>query len=123
VADARKRILVAEDDPAIRTMLERVLRAEFEVTLVTDGRQALTLAQASPPHLLILDVMMPGIDGFEVALRARAIPTLKRVPIIFLTAKDAPMDVIRGIQHGAKHYITKPFKVDDVLRKVRKAIA
>ena len=119
----KKRILVAEDDPSISTLLERVLRSEFEVTVVTNGKQALSLAQTSPPDLLLLDVMMPGLDGLEVAKRARAMPNLKRIPIIFITAKDGSMDVIRGIQHGARHYITKPFKIDDLLQKVRKAIA
>jgi DNA-binding response OmpR family regulator len=123
VADVRKRILVAEDDPTISTMLERVLRAEFDVTVTADGQHALAAAQQLTPHLMLLDVMMPGLDGLEVARRARELPNLKRVPIIFLTAKSAPLDVVRGIQHGAKHYIIKPFKIDDVLEKVRKAVS
>jgi DNA-binding response OmpR family regulator len=58
-----------------------------------------------------------------VARRVRKVPGLKRMPIVFLTAKDSPLDVIQGIQHGARHYITKPFKIDDLLQKVRKALA
>lgn len=119
----RKRILVAEDDATIRSILERVLSAEFDLTVVSDGNAAWSKARESPPHLLLLDVMMPGLDGLEVARRARAVPALKRVPIIFLTAKDRSIDVIQGIQHGARHYITKPFKIDDLLQKIRKAIA
>lgn len=122
MTDTKKRILVAEDDPSIRTMLERVLSAEFDVTVVVDGNQAWQLARESPPDLLLLDVMMPGLDGLEVARRVRAVPALKRIPIIFLTAKDRSIDVIHGIQHGARHYVTKPFKIDDLLQKIRKAV-
>jgi DNA-binding response OmpR family regulator len=123
VADTRKRILVAEDDPSISSLLERVLRAEFDVTVVADGRLALETVENTQPDLLLLDVMMPGLDGLEVARRVRKVPGLKRMPIVFLTAKDSPLDVIQGIQHGARHYITKPFKIDDLLQKVRKALA
>lgn len=122
MAETRKRILVAEDDPSISAMLQRVLSAEYDVTVVANGALALSTAEDHPPNLMLLDVMMPGLDGLEVARRAREIPALKRIPIIFLTAKSGPLDVIRGIQHGARHYITKPFKIDEVLQKVRKAI-
>ena len=119
----RKRILVAEDDPAIGTILKKVLAKEYDVTIVNDGHSAVVAAAAQPPpDLLLLDVMMPGLDGIAVAAQVRTIPTLKSVPIIFLTAKGGPSDVIRGIQHGARHYITKPFKIDDVLAKVKKAL-
>jgi DNA-binding response OmpR family regulator len=119
----RKRILVAEDDAAIATILKKVLSKDYDVTLVNDGQSAVAAAAAQPaPDLLLLDVMMPGLDGISVATQVRALPGLKSAPIIFLTAKGAPGDVIRGIQHGARHYITKPFKIDDLLAKVKKAL-
>jgi DNA-binding response OmpR family regulator len=119
----RKRILVAEDDPAIATILKKVLATDYDVTLVHDGDSAVAAANMQPsPDLLLLDVMMPGLDGIAVAAEVRKIPALKAVPIFFLTAKGAPSDVIRGIQHGARHYITKPFKIDDLLAKVKKAL-
>jgi DNA-binding response OmpR family regulator len=120
---AKKRILIAEDDPAIAVMLTRILRQEYEVVHVADGPSALARAAAEPrPDLLLLDIMMPGLDGLDVARRVRLHPELKKIPIIFLTAKSAPTDVIKGIQHGARSYITKPFKLDEVLSKVKKAL-
>lgn len=112
---------MAEDDPDIARLLQRVLGAHCEVLLAANGHQALGLA-AQKPHLLILDVMMPGLDGLAVARQIRELPGMKAVPIIFLTAKDSPQDVIRGIQSGARHYITKPFKIDDLVAKVKKIL-
>jgi DNA-binding response OmpR family regulator len=119
----RKRIIIAEDDPAIATMLEKMLSKAYDITVARDGHQAIAMAVTPPrPSLLLLDVMMPGIDGHGVAAELRKMPELKAVPIIFLTAKTAPTDVIKGIQSGARHYITKPFKIDDVLAKVKKVL-
>lgn len=122
-AAPRKRILIAEDDPAIATMLIRVLGRHYEVEHAATGKAALSRAGSPPPpHLILLDVMMPDLDGFSVASGVRGIPHLKQVPIIFLTARTGPMDVIKGIQTGARHYIQKPFSIDDVLSKVKKTI-
>jgi DNA-binding response OmpR family regulator len=119
----RKRIVVAEDDPAIAGMLQKVLAQHYDVALARDGHQAIALASSPPkPSLLLLDVMMPGIDGHGVATELRKNPELKAVPIIFLTAKTGATDVIKGIQSGARHYITKPFKLEDVLAKVKKVL-
>jgi two-component system, OmpR family, response regulator len=119
--DATKTILVAEDDPAIASLLLRILGAEWSVTRVADGLEAVArLCEEPLPRLVMLDVMMPGADGFEVAKALRDIPGGARVPIIFITALDRPMDLIKGIQHGAKHYVTKPFQASDLLAKVRK---
>lgn len=119
----RKCVLVAEDDRTIATLLSRVLGREYDVVLAEDGLAAIAKASADPrPDLVLLDVMMPGIDGFTVAKRLRLIPELKRVPIIFITARDAPQDMVKGIQLGARSYITKPFKLDEVLAKVKKAL-
>lgn len=119
----RRRIVVAEDDPAIATMLQKVLSQHYDVVLAKDGHQAIALAMTPPkPSLLMLDVMMPGLDGHGVATEVRKSPELKSVPIIFLTAKSSATDVIKGIQSGARHYITKPFKIDDVLAKVKKVL-
>src|SRR5690606_20810056 len=119
---SKKRVLVADDDPSISRLLERVLAREFDVVTSSDGTGALSLAQSVKPQLMIFDVMMPGLDGFQLATKIRAIPELKNVPIIFLTARDGPLDTIKGIQAGARHYITKPFKIDDLLSKVKKIL-
>jgi DNA-binding response OmpR family regulator len=119
----RKRIVIAEDDPAIATMLEKLLAPHYDVSVARDGHAALAQAARPPrPALLLLDVMMPGLDGLSVAAAVRQNAALKGVPIIFLTAKGAASDVIKGIQSGARHYITKPFKIDDVLTKVKKTL-
>jgi len=115
--------VIAEDDPSIATMLEKVLAPLYDVAIAHDGKSALALAAKPPrPALLLLDVMMPGLDGLGVAAEIRKNNELKSVPIIFLTAKGGATDVIKGIQSGARHYITKPFKIDDVLAKVKKAL-
>jgi putative two-component system response regulator len=119
----RRRIVIAEDDPAIAAMLEKVLAPLYDVSLAHDGKTALLLAGEAPrPALLILDIMMPGLDGLGVAAEVRKSVELKSVPIIFLTAKSGATDVIKGIQSGARHYITKPFKIDDVIAKVKKVV-
>jgi DNA-binding response OmpR family regulator len=115
--------VIAEDDPAIAAMLQKVLSVHYDVTVAHDGKSALVLALTPPrPSLLMLDVMMPGMDGLTVAAEVKKSPELKGTPIIFLTAKTGATDVIKGIQSGARHYITKPFKIDDVLAKVKKAL-
>lgn len=120
---SRRRILIAEDDPAIAALLQKVLSAHYDVSVVHDGKAALASALTPPkPSLLMLDVMMPGLDGLAVAAEVKKSPELKAIPIIFLTAKSGATDVIKGIQSGARHYITKPFKIDDVLAKVKKAL-
>ena len=119
----KKRILIAEDDREIATLLERLLNTEYEVVVTRDGAGAIAAANAQTSlDLLLLDVMMPGIDGVTVAQTVRGLAAHKKVPIIFITAKDGPMDVVRGIQAGARAYITKPFKLPDVLAKVKKAM-
>ena len=118
----KKRILVAEDDESIATMLVRILSVRYEVHRAQDGKQALALADRIRPNLILLDVMMPGLDGYATAQQIRLIPTLKNVSIIFLTAKGGAMDVVKGIQSGARFYVTKPFKMDDLLAKVKKAL-
>ena len=119
---AKKRILIAEDDDAIGSMLAKILEAKYEVHRCSSGTEALAIADRVRPHLALLDVMMPGLDGYATAQRMKLLPGLKNVAIVFLTAKSGPMDVVKGIQSGARFYISKPFKMDELLAKVRKAL-
>jgi len=122
-AEKKKRILVAEDDPSISSMIAKVLSQHYDVIVANDGKAALARAkEVPPPDLLLLDVMMPGLDGHGVAAAVRQLPGLKAIPIIFLTAKTGPAEVIKGIQSGARHYLTKPFKIDDLLLRVKKVL-
>jgi two-component system, OmpR family, response regulator MprA len=111
------RILVADDDPQIRDFLKRGLAYEgYTVDMAEDGQQTLDLALANPPDLAILDVMMPGLDGLEVARRLRA---GSEVPILLLTARGATTDKVAGLDAGADDYLVKPFALDELLARVR----
>ncbi len=118
-----KIIMVVEDDAAIRDMLVRSLGTNYCVYESSDGQVALdNLARMKPPDLIIMDVMMPRMDGWTLASKVKAESRLKNVPLIFLTGRDSPKDVVQGINAGARHYLTKPFKIQTLLEKVGKAI-
>nr|WP_209445533.1 response regulator transcription factor [Streptomyces roseochromogenus] len=111
-------VLLAEDDRAIRHALERALTLEgYEVTAVADGVEALAQAHTTPPDVLVLDVMMPGIDGLQVCrvLRAEG----DRTPILMLTALVETADRIAGLDAGADDYVVKPFDVEEVFARLR----
>jgi len=117
-AAAATRVLVVDDEPAIAQLLATALRYEgFDVTVAANGRQALECARAIAPALILLDVMLPDLDGFDVArqLAERG----ERVPIIFVTARDSPTDAVRGLTLGGDDYVTKPFSLDEVVARVR----
>ncbi|HEX8004169.1 MAG TPA: response regulator transcription factor [Mycobacteriales bacterium] len=112
------RLLVVDDEPNIRELLSASLRyAGFEVATAADGQQALTAARASRPDLLVLDVMMPGVDGFEVVRRLRAEGV--RCPVLFLTARDSTEDKVTGLTLGGDDYVTKPFSLEEVVARIR----
>lgn len=112
-----QRILVIDDDPAITSLLKRGLAYEgFSVEVAKSGEAGLTLARQFPPDLVILDIMMPGLDGYEVLQRLRAGDS--RLPVIFLTARDATSDQVLGLEAGADDYITKPFTFEVLLARV-----
>ena len=120
----RRRILVVEDDESVRTLLARQLGTEYEVQQAADAQQALQVLGAMKPlpDLIICDVMMPGMTGVQFAKQLKGTNDYKTVPIIFLTARTGALDVIEGINAGARHYITKPFNMKDLLDKVAKAM-
>jgi DNA-binding response OmpR family regulator len=117
----KKRILVIEDDDSVSQLLLRALEFSYEVELIRDGiRAARRLDHEPVAHVMICDIMLPGMDGLQIARKAKTSKIWSQVPIIFLTAKTTPLDVIQGIQAGARHYLTKPFKLKDLLDKVAK---
>jgi DNA-binding response OmpR family regulator len=111
-------VLVVEDDSRMAELLRQGLAEEgFAVTISGNGTEALSMAQASPFDVIVLDVMLPGIDGFTVARRLRE--ARNRTPILMLTARDADRDVITGLNLGADDYLTKPFSFEVLLARIR----
>ncbi len=111
------RILVVEDEDRIRQFLQRGLSYEgYRVDVAEDGQTGLDIARDNPPDLVLLDVMLPGIDGIEVCRRLRAVGD---VPILMLTAKEAIEDRVAGLDAGADDYLVKPFAFDELLARIR----
>lgn len=116
-ARLRHRLLVVEDEPSIRTLLESTLRLTgYEVSGAETGQAALAAAERLRPHLLLLDVMLPDLDGFEVTRRLRAAGN--DVPVLFLTARTALDDRLQGLGAGGDDYVTKPFHIEEVLLRI-----
>ncbi|GAA2636887.1 response regulator transcription factor [Paractinoplanes durhamensis] len=112
------RVLVVDDEPNISALLSATLRlVEFDVRVVDSGHRALVAVEEFEPDLVVLDVMLPDLDGFDVAKRLRA--TGSRVPVLFLTARDAVEDRISGLSAGADDYVTKPFSLEEVVLRIR----
>jgi two-component system response regulator MprA len=115
--EAKMRILVVDDDPEIVSFVRRGLAYEgYTVVTAADGKEALTKAHDKEPDLIILDIMMPGIDGIEVAKRLRQGGD---VPILMLTAKGTVADKVTGLESGADDYLVKPFAFDELLARVK----
>ncbi len=114
------RILVAEDDPDIASLLAHYLqKAGFTPDLVTSGSEVVSRIRRSPPDLLLLDLMLPGLDGLEVCRAVRADQNTAAIPIIMITAKGEESDRIVGLELGADDYVTKPFSPGEVVARVR----
>lgn len=112
-----RRILVVDDEDNLRTMLCAALRyAGYEVTEARDGREGLAAVKEHRPDLIVLDVMMPGLDGFAVTRRLREAGD--RTPIIFLTARDSAADKVEGLTLGGDDYLEKPFNLDELVARV-----
>ena len=121
--DVRSKILVVDDEPEAVELLEFNLKqAGFEVISAEDGAEALKKARSALPSLIVLDLMLPEIDGLEVCKMLRRDPLTTRIPIIMLTAKAAEMDRIVGLELGAEDYITKPFSPRELVLRVKKAL-
>jgi two-component system OmpR family response regulator len=115
---AQARVLVVDDEPNIVDVIAMALRYEgFEVDAAGTGAEALAKVRDTRPHVLLLDVMLPDMEGFEVARRLGA--ERARVPIIFLTARDATEDRVRGLTVGGDDYVTKPFSLEELVARVR----
>jgi len=118
MTDDALRVLAVDDEESITDLLGMALRYEgFDVQVAHSGRQALRAVTDRRPHLLILDVMLPDLDGFEIAKRLAS--RGDKVPILFLTARDATEDKVRGLTLGGDDYLTKPFSLEELVARVR----
>jgi DNA-binding response OmpR family regulator len=117
VVDTERAIVVVEDDPNIADLIDAYLReAGFRVLLAADGERGLDLVTQHRPVLAVLDVGLPGIDGFEVCRRIRATSS---VPVVFLTARDGEIDRVLGLELGADDYVVKPFSPRELVARVK----
>ena len=116
----KPRILVADDDAFIRRPLEWILSQEgFTAETARDGDECMEALRNNPPDLLILDVMMPGLDGFEICRRMKDDPKLRQIPVILLSARGREHDRERGMALGAAEYMTKPYSPTDLMQRIR----
>jgi CheY-like chemotaxis protein len=117
------KILVVEDDADLLHMIKTMLQTVGEITLARDGQEALDLLKNGfRPDVIVTDLMMPRMDGLTLAKTLKNDPNIGNIPLVMLTAKSGPMDMITGINAGARHYVTKPFKAADLIDKVKKAL-
>jgi DNA-binding response OmpR family regulator len=118
-----KTILVVEDESQVRTLLAKLLeKNDYEVETACDGLEAMKYLEEARPDLMLVDVMMPRLDGFSLVRAVRYREDNREIPIIFLTAKTDARSMIEGINVGAKFFLTKPFQIGDVLAKIKKAL-
>lgn len=114
------RILVAEDEKDIRELIAFTLRfAGFDVLLATNGAEAVEVAEAEKPDLVILDVRMPKMSGYEACRRLKENPQTALLPVVFLSAKGQDSEIQQGLESGAEEYILKPFAPDELIQQVR----
>ena len=115
-------MLVVDDEPAVRESLERALVAEgYRVLLAKDGREALAAVATDRPDVVLLDVLMPALDGLEACRRLRA--AANHVPVLMLTARDDVGDRVAGLDAGADDYLVKPFALDELFARIRRCCA
>ena len=120
----RPRVVIADDDPDIRRLVEMtVTNAGCDVTVASDGEEALERVREAKPDLVILDVLMPRMDGWEVARALKSDPATAEVPVMFLTSRGQEHDVLEGFDSGAVDYMVKPFSPRELQVRVRAVLA
>ena len=116
----KNRILIVDDEPdLVETLQTRLEQENFECLIAYDGNSALELARKEAPDLIILDLMLPGLDGYKVSRLLKFQEELMHIPIIMLTARDKSEDRLLGEQTGADYYMTKPFSMDKLVAKIK----
>jgi CheY-like chemotaxis protein len=117
------KILIAEDEPDIRDLIAFILRFDgHEVVVVSNGVEALSAASQEMPDLIIMDVRMPMMTGYEACIKIKADPELKHIPVVFLSAKGQEAEIETGLKAGAIEYLLKPFAPDELTKKVNELL-
>ena len=120
VSGSKRKVLVVDDDPQIRKILERMLIGpSYDVRTAVDGVTALSQVKEDPPDLVILDIMMPGMSGIEVCRQIRETNPEHPIQVLMLSAKDSQSDRRRALEYGANDYVTKPFHIASLVRKIQ----
>ncbi|TGS13793.1 MULTISPECIES: response regulator [unclassified Mesorhizobium] len=121
---AKARVLICDDDPLLLELMEFRLRAKgYEVIKAVDGAEALEKAQQEAPDVVVLDAMMPKVDGLEVLARIKGDPTLSDTPVVMLTARKGQKDIVSALDKGADDYLVKPFIPEELLARLARLIA
>ena len=115
----RKRILVVDDNAMNREILDEILTEEFDILMAANGSDALHLAEKYHPRVVLLDVMLPGLDGYDICRKLRQMPNMSDARIVMVSAKAMPSEQAQGFSAGADAYITKPFDDAELLASVR----
>lgn len=121
--DKKWRILIVDDEPNNLQLLRQILKGKYQLSMATSGRQAIDIAQKMNPDLILLDVMMPELDGYETCIKLKSDPQTSRIPVLFVTAKTDQRDEKQGFEVGAVDYITKPVSGPIVLARVETHLA
>lgn len=118
------KILIVDDEPNILLSLEFLMKKSgFEVFIARDGKEALSIINENRPEVIILDIMMPEVDGYEVCQLVKSNPALHHIKVIFLSAKTKESDIQKGLEMGADLYLTKPFSTKELMEKVKSLVA
>ncbi len=115
----KPKILVVDDTPTNLSILEEILEGDYSISIAQSGKQALRITEKFQPDLILLDVNMPGMDGFETCQKLKSREATRNIPVIFITARTEPEDVIQGFSEGGVDYITKPFNYSEVVARVQ----
>lgn len=120
MAKAQHTVLVVDDDPYILMSLEFLMRKNgFNVLVARNGTEALEIIEKNSPHLIVLDIMMPDVDGYQICAQVRSNPAHAHTKVVFLSAKSSEADIRKGMELGASRYITKPFSTRDLVKEVK----
>lgn len=123
MADNRKILVVDDDEHILRSLAQYLELEDFDVTTASGGAEALERFAESRPDLMVLDVMMPGMDGFEVLQKIRQDTETSALPVLMLTARDQHADIMKGYQMGATSYLVKPFNLDELVEAINEVFA